>query len=69
MQVTTELVQARRTETVDLSDAATGFDLLRRMGLAPDAHLLVRGDVPIPLDATLTDQEHLRILAVVSGGG
>jgi sulfur carrier protein ThiS len=68
MQVTAELVQVRKAERVDLSPGATGFDLLRRLGLAPDAHLLVRGDAPIPLDEPLVEDEHLRVLSVVSGG-
>lgn len=68
MEVTAELVQARNAERVELSAGATGFDLLRRLGLAPDAHLLLRGDAPIPLDEPLVEEEHLRILSVVSGG-
>lgn len=68
MRVTADLIQMHKTESVDLPDAATGFDLLGHLGLAPDAHLIVRGDVPIPLDEPLTDAERLRILSVVSGG-
>ncbi len=68
MQVNAELVQARRTEVLDLPEHATGFDLLRGLKLAPDAHLLVRGDTPIPLDEPLLDREHLRVISVVSGG-
>ncbi len=68
MRVTVELVQARKVETVELPAASSGFDLLRRLGLAPDAHLLVRGDTPMALDEPLVDAEHLLIFAVVSGG-
>jgi len=68
MRITAELVQGRKTESIELPEAATGFDLLRSLGLAPDAHLVVRGDSPIPLDEPLIDAEHLRILSVVSGG-
>lgn len=68
MHVTVELVQARRSETVSLPDSATGIDLLRRLNLAPDAHLLLREERPIPVDEALLDGEHVRVLAVVSGG-
>jgi len=68
MKVTAEQVQARRSEIVDLPDRSTGFDLLRRLNLAPDAHLVVRGGTPIPLDEQLLDEERLRIISVVSGG-
>lgn len=68
MRVAVERFQARTTEDVDLSSGATGFDLFRRLGLAPDAHLLVRGDAPIPLDEPLHDGEALLVISVVSGG-
>ncbi len=68
MHVTAELVQARRTEAVQLPDRANGFDLLRSLKLSPEAHLVVRGDSPIPLDEPLRDEEKLEIISVVSGG-
>ncbi len=68
MKVIAELFQARRVETVDLPSGATGFDLLRQLGLAPDAHLVVRDDTPLPLDESLREGEKLRVISVVSGG-
>ena len=53
---------------VDLPSPARGLDLLGALGLAPDAHLLVRGDVPIPEDEELRDGDRIRVIAVVSGG-
>lgn len=47
---------------------ATGLALVRALGLAPDGHVLVRGDAPIPEDETLRDGDRIRVLAVVSGG-
>lgn len=61
-------MQARRTEQVDLPAGATGLDLLRQLHLAPDAHLVIRGDSPAPLDEPLNDEEHVRILSAISGG-
>lgn len=68
MQVQVELIQARRTETLDLPSEATALDLLRQLHLAPDAHLVIRGDAPIPIDTRLVDGEELRILSAISGG-
>lgn len=68
MRVTVELIQARKTESLELPQGATGLDLLGRLGLHPDAQLLVRGDRPIPVDEPLHDREHLSILTVGSGG-
>ncbi|OGS49948.1 MAG: hypothetical protein A3K65_04465 [Euryarchaeota archaeon RBG_16_68_12] len=68
MRVTAELYPAKDTRAVDLPEGASGIDLVRSLSLAPDAHLLVRGDVPIPIDEPLRDGERVRVISVVSGG-
>lgn len=68
MRVTAELYPARETRPVDIPEGASGVDLLKSLGLAPDAHILVRGDVPIPLDEPLREGERVRVISVVSGG-
>ena len=68
MRVTAELYPARKTSPAELPEGASGVDLLRSLGLAPDAHILVRGDVPIPIDEPLRDGERVRVISVVSGG-
>jgi sulfur carrier protein ThiS len=68
MRVTAELFPARETKAVDLPEGASGYDLMKRLDLAPDVHILVRGDVPIPIDEGLRDGEKVRVIAVVSGG-
>ncbi len=68
MRITADLVQAHRVEEVELTAGATGMDLLDRLGLSPDAHILVRGDLPIAVDAALVDGERLIVLSAVSGG-
>jgi len=68
MKVTADLVPARRTQAADLPEGATGADLLKALGLAVDAHLLVRGEVPIPEDEPLRSGERITVIAVASGG-
>ena len=68
MHITAEIHPGRREEAVELGSAARGLDLLRALRLAPDAHILVRGDAPIPADAVLQDGERIRVIGVVSGG-
>ncbi len=68
MRVTADLVQAHRVEEVELTAGATGMDLLAQLHLAPDAHIVIRGDLPIPVDSPLADGERLVILSAVSGG-
>ncbi len=68
MRVTAELFPARETKSVELPNGASGYDLVKQLGLAPDVHLLVREDVPIPIDEKLRDGEQIRVISVVSGG-
>ena len=68
MHVTAEILPGRREESIELAPAAKGLDLLRALRLAPDAHILMRGDGPIPADETLRDGERIRVIGVVSGG-
>lgn len=69
MKVTAELFPNRREEEVELGTSPTGLDLLRALRLAPDAHILVRRDVPIAADESLIDGERIRVVGIVSGGG
>jgi len=68
MRVTAEILPGRREESIELGPAAKGLDLLRALRLAPDAHILMRGDGPIPVDEVLSDGERIRVIVVVSGG-
>src|SRR5205809_593741 len=47
VQVVVELVPRRTELAVALESDATAGDLLKALQLPPDAHLVVRGDIPI----------------------
>jgi sulfur carrier protein ThiS len=68
MRIVAEIVPARREEQIELASNATGLDLLRTLRLAPDAHILVRHDIPITTDEPLANGDRVRVVAVVSGG-
>ncbi len=68
MLVTAELFPARKTRAVELPEGASGYDLMKRLELAPDVHVLLRDSVPIAIDETLRDGERVRVISVVSGG-
>jgi len=69
MRITAEILPTRREEILELGPSSTGLDLLRALRLAPDAHILVRRDVPIAADEPLSDGERIRVVGIVSGGG
>ena len=63
-----EVIPSHREQNLEMNENATGLDLLKKLGLAPDAHILLRVDVPIAVDEPLADGDRVRIIAVVSGG-
>lgn len=59
---------AKNEEVVDLSDNSTPQDVLDKLRLLPDAHIVIRGRTPIPIDEQLIDGETINIIKVASGG-
>ncbi|HYY48708.1 MAG TPA: hypothetical protein VFA17_08510 [Thermoplasmata archaeon] len=68
MRIVAEILPSRKEQSVDLEPDSTGLDLLRALRLAPDAYVLIRGDLPIPADGALVDAERIRVVRIVSGG-
>jgi sulfur carrier protein ThiS len=55
-------------EEVEMPESASPIDLLDRLCLLPDAHIVLRAGVPIPIDEQLADGDTLKIVKVASGG-
>ncbi len=68
MKVKAETLPRGPHGEVELPGGATGADLLEALALQPDAHVLFREGVPIPLDEPLRSGDDLKIVLVVSGG-
>lgn len=49
-------------------EAGTVADVLRRLGLHRDAHLVVRGEEILTTDVRLADGDEVEVLRVISGG-
>jgi len=54
--------------SMELAAPASGLDLLTALDLAPDAHILLRAETPLPEDEALLEGDRIRVVAVVSGG-
>jgi sulfur carrier protein ThiS len=59
------MLPGRETREVE---AGTVADLLGRLGLHRDAHLVVRGEDILTADVRLGDGEEVDVLPVISGG-
>ncbi|MHC1680692.1 MAG: hypothetical protein AB9860_05535 [Methanomassiliicoccales archaeon] len=58
----------RKAKEIRLPEGSTIETMLDSLGLYPDAHIVVRGKVPVPVDSPLVNGEQLRIIKVASGG-
>ena len=69
MQVkVTILPQQNNIQEIEINEGSTGLDLLEKLNLAFDAHIITRDDSPIALDEELKDKDEIGIIKVVSGG-
>jgi sulfur carrier protein len=55
-------------KAMDVVEGSTPQDVLRELKLLPDAHIVIRGREPIPIDEQLSDGQSIRIVKVASGG-
>ena len=62
-------VEHRGSATVvNLPPGSKISDVLEQMKLFADAHIVLRGKTPVPLNAKVVDGEKLKVLRVASGG-
>ena len=53
---------------VKLPQGSKISDVLEQMKLFADAHIVIKGKTPVPLNAEVQDGETLKVLKVASGG-
>jgi sulfur carrier protein ThiS len=56
------------SEALDVPEAATVAEVVRRVGAHPDQVIVIRDETPIPLDASVREGDVLRLVNVFSGG-
>jgi len=64
----TLLPTRKETRMIDLDDGSRVEDVMRALGLYPDAWVPVMGDTPVPIDEELKDGDRLKLVSAVSGG-
>ena len=68
MKIRIKILPDNSTKVVDIEQGSTINDILKKIQLKPDAIIVLRGDIPIPVDDVLTDEQELSIIQVASGG-
>ncbi|DAC71809.1 MAG TPA: hypothetical protein DSN98_08475 [Thermoplasmata archaeon] len=68
MKIKVKIVPRNVSQEVDVAVGATVLDLLRTIHLRPDAFIVLKNNIPIPVDDVLGDEQELCLLQVASGG-
>ena len=68
MKISVILLPNNSLKEVELRSGSKIFDLLKKIHLKPDAIIVLKNNMPIPVDDTLTEGQKLTILQVASGG-
>jgi sulfur carrier protein ThiS len=55
-------------EGLEMPEGASPMEVLARLCLLPDAHIVLRSGVPVPIDEVLADGDVLKVVKVASGG-
>ena len=58
----------KNEKKIELRENSTALDMLKTLDLNPDGMIVIRNEVPIPVDEKLKDKDVLNIIRVVSGG-
>lgn len=64
----TLLPHDKEIQEIHMDEGTTCQDLLEKLELAYDAHIVTRSNEPISIDEGLRDNDDIGIIKVVSGG-
>ncbi len=68
MKVTVNLIKESRIVEVDLQPGSTIRDLLRKIGYTPQGSVVLRGELPVPEEEKVKENESLTVFLVATGG-
>ncbi|MDI6917616.1 MAG: MoaD/ThiS family protein [Thermoplasmatales archaeon] len=68
MIVKVVLLPGKNERKIELQEDSTALNMLKMLNLNPDVMLVIRNDVPMPVDEKLKDKDVLKVVRVVSGG-
>ena len=68
MKITVNILPDNTATEVVASSNSTILELLKKMKLRPDAIIVLREKIPIPIDEVVGKTKELQIVKVASGG-
>ena len=68
MKITVKILPENSTKKIELKSGSKVYDLLEKIQLRPDNLIVLKDNIPIPVDDILDEEQELSILQVASGG-
>ncbi len=68
MKVTVTFSRSNKRKDLKIPSGSTSSDILKKLNLKPDTLIVMNDDTPIPIDQEVTNNQHLTIIQVASGG-
>jgi sulfur carrier protein ThiS len=68
MKIKVKIVPRNTLQEVEVKKGTSISDLLRSLQLRPDGFIVLKKNIPTPIDDVITDNEELCLLQVASGG-
>jgi sulfur carrier protein ThiS len=68
MKITIKLLPRNAVQEVEVTKGITVSELLQKIHAGPGPIVVLKNNVPIPVDSVLNDDTELSILRVISGG-
>jgi sulfur carrier protein ThiS len=68
VKIRVKTTRSKKIEEIDLKVGSTVESVLKKINVKPDIVVVMRKNIPIPIDDEVKDGEELTILHVSSGG-
>jgi len=68
LKVKIELYRTKEKKEFEVKKGLMISDLLKKINLKPDTIIVMRNNMPVPIDEKLEENQDLKILQVSSGG-
>ena len=68
MIIRVNISRSDKIKEIKINKNSTILDLLNKLDLKPDTVIVMKDNMPIPIDEKLTDDQDLSIIIVSSGG-
>jgi sulfur carrier protein ThiS len=68
VKISVKLSREKEVKEVNLEEGSLVLDLLKKLKLKPDTIIVLKNNLPIPVDDQLKDKQILSIIMVSSGG-